>query len=495
METIIGDGDPDEEADGEGNDSANPSTSKDELIEKISNLELLLAGREEIIEALKEDLNREKKLNDILIDQIVLLKSFNSKSLPSHPSDSSSDTSDDEEQSQLSLIPAAQEQRKPPSRNNSDDDDDDDKSVKSSSSTAGDPPKKVDPPKNDEDDDDVEKDSQPDAGKKTPKTLTDIHERDTGTSKKLSYILNTLKNLPENRSTLFIGDSNFHCIHGELDPVTKSTAVRAVSGLCVVAAADALKRYEHSYTKFKKIVWSLGVNDYLHRQDHCPDDWDDHLTALLCETKRVFMGAKVHFILPFRGIPKVPHVHIKYMEQTIKEIDPTVKKHLTPSLHGKVKADGIHINKEGADVLRRYLVTTFTNYRPSQQPHVNHQTGRAGNPPTGRVGNPPTRRVGNPPTNTNPYQRLQHQGMFGRNEGFGNDNGQMFVNRRPSIITHGPSSQQEPTMDEQFPPLQHGVSQYGPSERILRNHNNPVQELSDILASMLYTHLNRSMNS
>ena len=132
METIIGDGDPDEEADGEGNDSANPSTSKDELIEKISNLELLLAGREEIIEALKEDLNREKKLNDILIDQIVLLKSFNSKSLPSHPSESSSDTSDDEERSQLSLIPAAQEQRKPPSHNNRDDDDD--KSVKSSSS-------------------------------------------------------------------------------------------------------------------------------------------------------------------------------------------------------------------------------------------------------------------------------------------------------------------------------------------------------------------------
>ena len=203
----------------------------------------------------------------------------------------------------------------------------------------------------------------------------------------------------------------------------------------------------------------------------------------------------MHFILPFRGLPKVPHVHLKYMEQTIKEIDPSVKKHLTPSFVGKVKADGIHVNKEGADILRRFLVTTFTNYRPCQQPPVNPPTGRVGNPPTGRVGNPPSGRVGNLPTNTNSHQRLQHQGMFSSNEGFGNSNGQMFMNRRPSIIRHGPSSQPEPTMDENFPPLQHGVPQYGPSQRMLRNHNNPLQELSDVLASMLYTHINRSMNS
>ena len=181
-----------------------------------------------------------------------------------------------------------------------------------------------------------------DKSEKPRKSLAKIHVRDTITSKKLSYILNCLKNLPNNRTTLLIGDSNFHYIHGELNPVIKNTTVRAVSGLCVVVAADALKSYQQRYTQFKKIVWSLGTNDFLHRTDHCDDDWEIHLSTLLNETKRIFKGAQVNFILPFRGLPKIPHAHVKYMEQTIQEIDPSVKRHLTPSLKGKVKADGTH---------------------------------------------------------------------------------------------------------------------------------------------------------
>ena len=64
---------------------------------------------------------------------------------------------------------------------------------------------------------------------KKPKSLTDIQERDTITSKKLSNILNSLKNLPENRSTSLIGDSDFHSTHSELNPVANSAVVEAVS--------------------------------------------------------------------------------------------------------------------------------------------------------------------------------------------------------------------------------------------------------------------------
>ena len=72
-------------------------------------------------------------------------------------------------------------------------------------------------------------------------------------AKKLSYILNALKNLPAYRSTLLIGDSNTHFANQhEIDPQRRSVAVRAVSGLCVVSAAHALGEYSHSYKHVKK---------------------------------------------------------------------------------------------------------------------------------------------------------------------------------------------------------------------------------------------------
>ena len=89
-----------------GNDEAD-GESKEKLLQKISDLQLLLTGRDDIIDALKLDLGREKKLNDILMDQIVLLKTDKRKGLPFNISDLSSDSSDDE-----SLIQAAQEQKR-----------------------------------------------------------------------------------------------------------------------------------------------------------------------------------------------------------------------------------------------------------------------------------------------------------------------------------------------------------------------------------------------
>ena len=194
-----------------------------------------------------------------------------------------------------------------------------------------------------------------------------IHDRCAKPATKLSYILNAFKNLPKSRTTVFVGDSNFHCIKGELDPVKKFTAVRAVSGLCIAGAAQTLKEYKFQYPNIKKIVYSLGVNDYLHKVDHCEEDLKYHLATLIEESRRVFSSAKIHFIVPFKGLPRVPLHHVQKVWNLLKTEFPDVKRHEAPSMEGKVQPrDGVHLNGHGARSLQNFLVERFTRYKPDQ---------------------------------------------------------------------------------------------------------------------------------
>ena len=197
----------------------------------------------------------------------------------------------------------------------------------------------------------------------TQNDLAPLHPRDMGPANKLGYILNSLQNVPSYRSTAMIGASNFHYINqGEIDPTNKSVAIRSVSGLCVVSAAHALKKFRYQYHKFRKIIWCLGINDYMHQDIHCPDDWATHLSDLISETGRIFPQATIHFILPFSGLPGVPQSFIQEMEKTLKAVGPNVKRHHTPSMSGMVRSDGIHLTSSGAQKLRAFLVSTFTRH-------------------------------------------------------------------------------------------------------------------------------------
>ena len=196
--------------------------------------------------------------------------------------------------------------------------------------------------------------------------LAPLHPRETGPSNKLGYILNALQNVPNHRSTVMIGDSNFHCVNvGEIDPTNRSVAIRSVSGLCVVSASDALKKFTYSYPKFKKVVLSVGANDFMHRDQHCPDDWSTHLSNLITDTHRIFPQAVIHFVLPFRGLDTVPPSFIEKFEYILKTEHPQIKKHYAPSMAGKTRRDGIHLNAQGAEVLRTFLSNTFTKHRRS----------------------------------------------------------------------------------------------------------------------------------
>ena len=213
--------------------------------------------------------------------------------------------------------------------------------------------------------------STPNHVKQTLETA-ELHEADVSRSKKLSYILNSFKNIPHHRNIAVIGDSNLHGVkETEIDSESKQIVVRGCSGLCVPAAVYALKQYKHKYSHFKRIIWSLGTNDLLHQDQHCPDDWHFHLESLFKETKRVFPKAKIGFVMPFHGLPSVPQSYIKFISDSVKDASPTVKRYTTPTMKNKVKGDGVPITAEGAHVFESYMKKIFLGHR--QVPNLDLQ--------------------------------------------------------------------------------------------------------------------------
>ena len=449
-----------------------------QLLQRLADHERLAEEQQERIEGLKIDLVREKKLNDILIDQIILLKTN------SGCDDASEGSKADNSELSLSLpITPAQRSK----RDNGDSDSSAETLGKDPLAAENDRPNRT----NDDDEhlgDDSDKGGTPDSDKEkrspsqerlkedTTKGLAKLHGSDNKRSKRLSYILNALKNQPAYKTTLLFGDSNFNSIYGELDPTNKSVAVRGISGLCVVAAAHALQQYDYRYTHIKKVVWALGTNDHLHRQHHCPDDWAEHLSTLFKETRRVFKGASVHFILPYKGLPKVPQDHINYVDETIKKVDPTVKRHFAPTVEGMVRGDGVHVNKEGALFLRKFLVKRFGSYSQVNRPTSNVNSGRVRNA-----------------WNTPPNLRGNERPQLPRDR---NPNYTEGVVRGRSLSRLNSDNGRDPpqSMDQQFPPLRPPAVQYGLSERSRQEHCDPVQELSEALSQFMYAHLGKRMN-
>lgn len=182
-------------------------------------------------------------------------------------------------------------------------------------------------------------------------------------------ILNALKNLPDHKSTLILGDSNTHGIKGDqVDPVNGSVAVRSFSGLCIVAAAHALRKYKYSYRNVKRLVWSLGTNDGLHSNEHCHEDFETHIKALYRESSRIFPQARISFILPFTGITGVSVQFTKELVSALKIHCPKMWRCRAPSMVDRMTRGGVHINAEGKRVYTNYLMKNFTKCTPQSNP-------------------------------------------------------------------------------------------------------------------------------
>ena len=197
--------------------------------------------------------------------------------------------------------------------------------------------------------------------------LATLHPADIVRSQRLSFILNTLKNLPDHVNTVIFGDSNTHKIRGrDVDSKGNKVAVRSFSGLCVFAAAHALEMYDKpAFGKIRKVIWSLGANDALHGNvQHCAEDAEHHTKALYQQSKRIFPNAQIGFILPFVGIKAVTADFRKELERQLKAT-PEMKLHYPPNMVKMMLRDGVHINSEGKRVYANFLTKRFTNNKPS----------------------------------------------------------------------------------------------------------------------------------
>ena len=208
-------------------------------------------------------------------------------------------------------------------------------------------------------------------GRDTPHTVADLKPEDLARAGKPKYILSRLRNLPDHTNTVVIGDSNTHGIDGkQVDPTKHSVAVRSSGGLCIPAFVHALKAHADPCYRIKRLYLSLGTNDSLHEGDHCSEDWPHHIKALQVECLRVFPKARLHFILPFKGITGVSITFIKDLEKLLKELCPKFKRHHPPSMYKKVVAGGVHINRDGKASYLSFLQRQLLGNKPAQKPDM-----------------------------------------------------------------------------------------------------------------------------
>ena len=414
--------------------------SKESLIAMLRKKNAKLAEKDLIIEDLRADLKREKKINDMLIDQAAYVRSLRRQvDAVKGQSPSNQDNSDDSRNSVGLSQPITPGQPHRPRHD----------SEKSDDTVASSNP-------------DGDRDPSDPNGEISP-----LHDRCKKPAGVLAYMLNAFKNLPHNRTTLIIGDSNFHGIKGELDPISRSTAVRAISGLCIVGAAQTLLKYEYQYRNIKKLVLSLGVNDHLHQKQHCEDDFDRHFTTLIEESKRVFPSATIHFVVPFKGLPRVPGRHIEKVWDFLTNKFPEVKRHRAPSMEGKVqKRDGVHLTGEGHESLRDFLIERFTPRRKNP-PNGNHRPAA---------------------TSARAFEsRVENNA--GYRDTRNSANVEYQYNQTPySDFNKQPLGWEQP---HHFPSL-HNDPQNSASQRMVPSHQDEsLRGISEALASLLHAHLYR----
>ena len=196
--------------------------------------------------------------------------------------------------------------------------------------------------------------------------LSDLSDTDLSRAAKPKYMISRLRNLPDHTNIVLFGDSNTHKIHGRrVDPEGQSVAIRSSGGLCIPAFVHALKENNDPCPRVKKLYLSLGTNDSLHSGEHCLEDWPHHIKSLQVECLRVFPRARLHFILPFKGLSGVPNSFIKVLEGLLREHCPKFQRLHPPSMINKVDNGGVHINPEGKTAYITFLQKVLVGKRPS----------------------------------------------------------------------------------------------------------------------------------
>ena len=187
-----------------------------------------------------------------------------------------------------------------------------------------------------------------------PSTTAYIHPSCEAKAKKLLLGLNNTKTIPKHATTLLLADSLAHCVNKHDFDCSDTLRVRSVGGLCVAAFVRALKQRERPLGSVKRLILSLGVNDYLHREKHCAEESNDLFRAMGREAKRVFPNASVYFVLPYKGITKVTDEDMNELQKLVKTNCRKFRVFTPPSLVNMVSPGGVHPRKQGAKLLTEF---------------------------------------------------------------------------------------------------------------------------------------------
>ena len=227
--------------------------------------------------------------------------------------------------------------------------------------------------------------------------LAPIHQSCGTKAKTLLASLNNDKFLTKHASTLLVGDSLVHCVN-KRDFETDTLRVRSIGCLCIPAFGSALKQRERPLVSVKRLILSVGVNNYLHRENHCTDDTSHYFKAMGDETKRVFPNASVFYVLPYKGITKISAEDRKELEKLVKTNCSNFKVFAPPSLVNKVSAGGVHPKTQGA----KLLVEFYRKLVPVPSRTFSRDSGRRSKSSTYA-----TAAVQPPPQDTQPRQQRQ----------------------------------------------------------------------------------------
>ena len=185
-------------------------------------------------------------------------------------------------------------------------------------------------------------------------------------SKAMLYRLGTLRRVPPHANTFIGGDSNLTAMDGkDVDPIDDQVRIRSVGGICITGTVIALLKFQSVLKSFRKVVWVLGTNDELHKQNHCLDDNGKYLKLLYQESKRIFPNASISIITPFLGIKGISQMYTDNLVSAIKFSAPKLRWIKPPSVKDKISKKGVHLSKEGRVVFVNFLRSKLI--RPKQR--------------------------------------------------------------------------------------------------------------------------------
>ena len=199
----------------------------------------------------------------------------------------------------------------------------------------------------------------------TPAVLAPIHKNCEFKSRKLLTALKNMLTIPKHASTLLIGDSLAHYLDKKVvDQESDTLRIRSISGLCVPATVKALSELDRSYGNFKRVIYSLGTNDHLHRAKHCFEERSKYYKSLEEHTARIFPNAVINIVVPYVGMKNLQKSDIAEQIKLVRESCTKIKVHTPPSLVHKVQPGGVHPDTEGEVILTNFYRKRFFPRKP-----------------------------------------------------------------------------------------------------------------------------------